>query len=211
MGDAGNRRTIAPARLAIGFEPGKRVKLKLGDGTEVTGKYLGLVPLPPEDYAARYGTARASLKKLALLPLPGDTVTVLLVSGADWSGAFRGFDFDGVVIEDGRGMVATRSTQILELTMPSSASISGATLGFLIAERRVPFRSGIGIELAPRRRGSRPATRITLPVDNIVSIEIRPTSGKKVGAIVGGVLDIAVLAALAICGASAQGATWGPC
>lgn len=199
--DAGNRRLLVPDSLPV-LQPGAQIKVKLRDSTEMAGTYRGIEPLPADEYAERYTRYRAEVMPRVSLPALNDTVLVALVSGEDRRGKFLGFDPGGVVVESTDATVTVSLWAVAQLSAANGPTIDGEILPLLVAPGATPFRSALSLEL-PRRRGTRkqkPSQRIAL--DQIVTVEVRPTGARLAGAAGGVIIDVAVLVALAVCLAS---------
>lgn len=199
--DAGNKRVIAPDSLPV-LQPGAQIKVKLRDSTEMAGTYRGIEPLPADEYAERYTRYRAEVMPRVSLPALNDTVVVALVSGEDRRGRFLGFDPGAVVVESTDATVIVSLWAVAQLSAASGSTIDGEILALLSEQSTTPLRSALSLELPKRRRTRKqePSRRIAL--DQIATIEVRPTSARLTGAAGGAIIDVAVLIALVVCAAS---------
>jgi len=204
--DSGNKRTVAPESFAPDtIETGTMFKLRLRDGSLVKGKYLGIEPLPAEEYAARYAWIRE--QHLTNVPLPelGDTVTLVMISGGELDAEFLGFDLYSVLVwkPGAPGPESVRPGDIDELRVRGNAAIPGETLALLLSEGALPFHSAFAMQVAPaigRAGGKR-----LLPMEEILFIEWKPGTGRTVGTIVGVTIDVAILVTAVAAGASMSG------
>lgn len=174
------------------------------DGRSVRGKYIGLVPLPAEEYAGRYESARA--RHLPVVPLPelGDTVTLYMTGGGELNAELLGFD-PGVVSVRTLGSAQPESVQaqeVRQLQTGCGATITGEALSFLLSEGALPFHSALAVHLTAV--GNPAGLERRVPLDRVALIEWDSDKGRKVGTIVGGVIDAAVLVAIVV-GCTASG------
>jgi hypothetical protein len=198
--DSGNKRTIAAEDITPDtIKPGKAFTLRLRDGGTVDGRYFGIEPLPAEEYAARYAATRE--RHLTTVPLPElrDTVTLSMMLGSELSAEFLGFDFYKVLIwKPGAPLPqGVRPGDIDNLLVEGSTAIEGETLTLLLSEGALPFHSAFVMQ-APPTIGKASSQRL-LPVDQVLLIEWKPSTGRTVGAIVGATIDAAVLVAITYC------------
>jgi len=77
--NAGKRKPIE-AWQVVAVGPGTPVDVSLRDGGQVSGKYVGLVPVPPEQYADSFGRSREA-NGSCHTPALGSTTTVAVKSG----------------------------------------------------------------------------------------------------------------------------------
>jgi hypothetical protein len=201
--DSGSRQRLAPESFAPDtIEPGKTLKLRLRDGGVVEGKYLGLEPLPAEEYAARYAWTRE--QHLVNVPLPelGDTVTLCMTWGGELDAEFLGFDLYKVLVRKlgEPGPESVRPGDIDMLRVRGNAAIGGETLALLLSEGAFPFHSAVAMQVQPAI-GLAGGKRL-LPMDEVLFIEWNSGTARTAGTIVGATIDVAILVAAVYCAAS---------
>ncbi|UCF20110.1 MAG: hypothetical protein JSU87_01500 [Gemmatimonadota bacterium] len=202
--DSGNKRTIRPESFAPDtIDLGKTFKLRLRDGSVVGGKYLGIEPLPDEEYAARYAVARE--QRLMNVPLPeiGETVTLRMNRGDELDAEFLGFDFNSVLVrKPGEfGPESLRLGDIRQFRVAGNEAIRGEALTLLLSEGALPLQSALVVQAKPAK--GREGGRRLLPMDEVLLIEWKPGAGRTVGAIIGATIDVAILVAVGACAATA--------
>ena len=200
--DAGSRHSLAPQRFAPStLKPGRKIRLKLRDGSAVDGAYTGIEQLPPEEYAARYAAARE--RHLTVVPLPelGDTAT-LCMRGTELDVEFLGFDRYRVLVRElGRAEPEhVRPQRIAELRGRGDASASGEVLALLISEGALPFHSAVAMQMPPAINAA--GGKRLVPLDQIDRMEWKSSTGRTVGLVIGGMLDLTVLAIAVACSAT---------
>lgn len=194
--DAGNKEVYAPANVERALEPGTKITLVLVDSREVKGKFAGLEPEAPEEYAKRYSVARAELAPRFALPGLGEPVTVTYQTGALLQAEFAGFDLGWlIVVTDTRK--AVRVSDLRELASDSGA-ISGEALALLGAEGALPLVSGIALDDAKLADGSR-EERTRIPLDDVRYITRKPSTARTKGLIMGALVDAAAVALIVAC------------
>ncbi len=203
--DATTAQSLAPRQLAPqAIEPGREITLQLRDGRSLKGKYIGIVPLPAEEYAGRYQSARERHLPTAPLPELGDTVTLYMTGGGELNAEFIGFD-PGVVSVRTLGSAQPESIQaqeVRQLQTGCGAAMTGEALRFLLSEGALPFQSALAVHLTAV--GNPAGLEQRVPLDRVALIEWDSDKGRKVGTIVGGVIDAAVLVAVVV-GCTATG------
>jgi hypothetical protein len=112
--DAGDPRSFELQHIEEKIRRGQRIKLRLKDGTDVSGKYLGAEGVQSSDYVVRYEKAREALATELSLPALGDSVAV-----AEETVRLSLADVVGLADRDGH-------------------ILSGAMLAAAIAARQVP-------------------------------------------------------------------------
>lgn len=201
--DAGNPRSFELQHIEEKIRRGQRIKLRLKDGTDVSGKYLGAEGVRSPEYVVRYEKARQALATELPLPALGDSVAVFLARGEKRIGEFRGFDQDWILVTGAEETVRLSLADISGLADRDGHIVSGAMLAGAIAARQVPSQywrlTGMALELSPPPGGARIVERQVISLDRIAFIEQRSHTGRTVGMIVGGVIDAAALIALMIC------------
>jgi hypothetical protein len=201
MVDAGNKRVVVPDSLPV-LQPGAQINVKLRDNTEMAGTYRGIEPLPADEYADRYTRYRAEVMHRVSLPALHDTVLVALVAGEDRRGRFLGFDPGAVVVESTGATVTVSLWAVDRLSAVNGSTIDGENLILLSEQGTTPLRSALSLELSPPAGGTPTAERQVISLDRIAFIERKSHTGRRVGMIVGGVIDAAALIALMICASS---------
>jgi hypothetical protein len=194
--DAGNKQVYAPANVERALEPGTKVTVVLLDSREVKGKYAGLEPEPPEEYAERYAVARAELAPRFPLPGLGEPITVTYRTGALLKAEFAGFDLGWlIVVTNARQAVPLADLRELEST---AGTISGDALALLISEGALPLMSGIALDDAKLADGSR-EERARIPLDGVRYITRKPSTARTKGLILGALVDAAAIALIVAC------------
>jgi hypothetical protein len=162
----------------------------------VKGKYAGLEPEAPEEYAERYAAARAELAPRFALPGLGDPITVTYQTGALLQAELAGFDLGRlVVVADGRQTM--RISDLRELSH-ADGIIAGEALALLIAQGTLPLMSGIAIDDAKLAGGSR-EERTLIPLDGVHYITYTPSTRRTRGLISGAIVDAAVIVLIVVC------------
>ncbi|MGH8004366.1 MAG: hypothetical protein ACRECJ_06555 [Limisphaerales bacterium] len=186
------------------LKPGTKIDLFLRDGTVLSGKYAGLYQRPEEEYAGLYSAVRREKEAEVLLPPLGESLTVGLMSGRDTAGVFLGFDFHTLLLRKGV------DTSRIELPMAAKLNLAEAEpVKKLSSDGAIPFRSMIElktrIKIPPHsaKRGNDSLHRVA--AEQVVQIQI-PTikKGKSTGALIGAIVDVAVLITVAIIAATEE-------
>jgi hypothetical protein len=201
--DSGNKRTVASESFAPDtIEPGKLIKLRLRGGGTVDGAYLGIEPIPDEEYAKRYARARERYLPSIQLPELGDTVTLCMIGGGELHTELLGFDLYNVLVRTPGepGLESVSPEDVDQLLVGGDASIRGETLALLLSEGALPFRSAIAMQVPPTT--GRAGGKRLLPIDEVLYIEWKPGTGRTVGTIVGLTFDLAILTAAVVCAAT---------
>ncbi|MGD2152487.1 MAG: hypothetical protein PVG79_04415 [Gemmatimonadales bacterium] len=197
--DTARTREFGPEVFASDAPPadtpklGAELKLRLRDGEVVTGKYLGVEPLPGEEYAERYARARERQMPRFLLPALGDTVSLRMTSGAELAAEFLGFDHERSVLLNAPTPIRLLTTNLREITGPGGATISGAALDSLIVNGDLPVLSALALEVKVEERRRRVKRRRLIPLDSVVWGGQRPRSGRTVGLVSGLAVDVTTL------------------
>lgn len=204
--DATTARSLAPQELAPEtIEPSQKITVRLRDGRSIEGRYIAILPLPADEYAERYESARERHSTIAPLPQLGDTVTLHMARGGELNAEFLGFDLDAVSVRTpGAAPERVRAREVRELRAGSGGAITGAALEFLLSEGALPVHSALALQTTPARDGA--GGKRLLPLDRIALIEWDSDSGRTVGTIVGGVVDAALIVVLvSVCAQSGCG------
>jgi hypothetical protein len=136
--DAGDPRSFELQHIEEKIRRGQRIKLRLKDGTDVSGKYLGAEGVQSSDYVVRYEKAREALATELPLPALGDSVAVFLARGEKRIGEFRVFDHDWILVADAEETVRLSLADVVGLADRDGHILSGAMLAAAIAARQVP-------------------------------------------------------------------------
>ncbi len=172
---------------------GAEVKLKLRDGEVVTGKYLGVEPLPAEEYAERYARARASQTPRFQLPALGDTVGLRMTSGAELKAEFLGLDHQRSVVVNAETPLRVLTTDLREIAGSGGDTVSGEALDSLIINGDLPVVSGLALEVAVEERRRRVKRTRLIPLNSVVWAGQRPRGGRTVGFVVGLAVDMTTI------------------
>ena len=194
--DSGNKQVYAPTNVERALEPGTKITVVLLDSKEVNGKFAGLEPEPPEQYAGRYAVARAELAPRFALPGLGESITITYRTGALLQAKHAGFDLDRlIVVTDAR-----QTLRLLDVRELASADgiLSCDALTVLIAQGAVPLTSGIALDDAKLADGRR-EERTRVPLDGVRYITRKPSTARTKGLILGALVDAAAIALVVAC------------
>lgn len=199
--DATTARSLTPRKLAPEtIEPGQKIKLQLRNGHSVDGEYIGIEPLPAEEYAARYASTRE--QHLTIIPLPelGDTVTLRMTQGGELDAEFLGFDLHMMSVRTlGRSEPeGVQPHEVRELCIRGGGAITGEALEFLHSEGALPVHSALAMQTTAA--GNRAGGKRLVPLDRIALIEWDSDNGRKVGTIIGGVIDAVAIVVITAAG-----------
>ncbi len=127
------------------IKPGTRIIVILWSGDQVEGKFVELVNVPTEEYAASYAKCREQLKDKIVLPELEETVTVVATNGLQYSLEFLGFDY-GCILTRFEVMGKTRTARedlrlIKNIVDSRGNSIGKEEVRKLIFERKIPLLS----------------------------------------------------------------------
>ncbi|MEO5989491.1 MAG: hypothetical protein ABIU54_13350 [Candidatus Eisenbacteria bacterium] len=191
---------VIPAGEAATVPRGKPMVVTQRDGKRIAGAYRDTTTLGDSAYAGlwrRWESAAQRAQSVA----PGDPITVVDASG-EWSATFAGYHYRSIVVAplpDG----APKRVLLSNLRMlrgPNGYESSGEALAALDANWALPSRLALVIGLEPHGRGitEMVPSKLTVPCSEIRSISLdRRHVGRNVGALVGMVGDVIILAGLA--------------
>lgn len=191
---------VIPAGEAATIRRGKRMVVTLRDGRRIAGAYRDTTSLDASAYAKlwrRWENTEPRARSVAL----GDQVTVSDASG-EWRGIFAGYHYRSIVVAPLQDGVPTRVllSNLNTLRGPNGYESSGETLAELDAAWALPSQFALVIGLDPRGRDitkMEPSSQ-TVPCSEIRSISLdRKHIGRTVGAVVGMVGDVVIVASLA--------------
>ena len=185
---AGKTKPIEARRVgAVG--PGTAVDISLTDGGQLSGKYVGLVPVPPEQYADSFARSREA-NGSEHSPALGSTVTVALKSGKEKHGELLGFNPRLLVIRETAGQPSTdvELSRVVRLSDSAGDGVEGEVLLRMALAGKIPFLSAMAVDTA--------SGRTQIPLDRVARIDV-PEKGhaKLVGFLVGAVIDAVIVVA----------------
>ena len=192
-----NSRNHAPKPLVqqdlLTLDPGEPLEVQLWDGTRLSGRFQGLHWISPEEYGPTYETARAG--PAPNLPRLGPGAVLVKTNGQLIRGEYRGIGPGFVALGETGGRLSTVDfDMVMTLTDASGDRIAGRDLGALVEDRRVPLVTGISLEQWTGNRivDSGQVASLSLPARR------GGTGAARTGLIVGAVVDVAMVVALAI-------------
>ena len=157
---------------------------------EVKGKYLELVRVPAEEYAASYANCREQIKEEIVLPELGDTVTVIATNGKQYELGFLGFDYGTILFRFermGKTRTAKENIRLIKNIVDSHGNIIGVeAVRRLISEGKISILSS-GIIIKSK------AGRTQIAWEDIYQIQVKEKGMPSavilvVGGLIGGVL-----------------------
>jgi hypothetical protein len=171
------------------LETGEAVEVHLWDGRVLSGKYQGLEWARPQEYGPRYEAARKTLEAEVPLPALGPGARLTVTSGESDTGDFRGVGPGFVRFAQEGGPESTiRMQRVVTLSDAEGRSITGDTLGRLVAERRLPALTSLVIETPVGNE------RVDHAEVAGLSRLVRSHSGRVTGTLIGLAVDVAVVA-----------------
>jgi len=191
--NAGKRKPIE-AWQVVAVGPGTPVDVSLRDGGQLSGKYVGLVPVPPEQYADSFERSREA-NGSAHPPVLGSTVTVAVKSGKQKQGELLGFDLKSLVIREagGKQPTAVELSRVVRLSDSAGGDVEGETLRRMALAGKIPYLSAMAVDTA--------SGRTQVPLDLVARIDVPKKShatltGFLVGAVIDAVLVVAAVNSL---------------
>jgi hypothetical protein len=173
---------------------GTPITVLVGQNTEVSGRYVGVRDKLPDLYRQEYESALRSLKTDTPLPLPGDSLTVILTDTRKTSirGQLLGVD-PGLLLlnaDPHGGPTRLPIETILEITTDQRGRTHLPTLVDCIRGGLLPYRTETVLLM-----GGTDTTRI--PFSSVAKIkEYSAGSGKWTFFTVGLIVDVALVAVL---------------
>ena len=178
------------------IKPGTKLTIFLNSGELLTGKYIGMLPLPEEEYRRLYSEAKAG--DCAILPDLGEEISVEQSQGQELRGELLGFEYQTLLL----GMLPksdepSRIPQntIVSITDSSGRLILPEPLQELSRAGKIPVRSKISLVSENRTVDNklRPDTAL-VDFYEISQVQIHlKKSGKMTGLLVGAIIDFAVI------------------
>jgi hypothetical protein len=149
------------------YKPGTNVRIFLIDGTLLHGKFLGVEPLPEEEYAEKYTRCREKLSEEYLLPEIGDTITITTIHNPEKPVDCEFLGFDGGKMEI-KGIGFTKAelislNEIQTIRNRQGEEMDPEILNRLMIESKIPFLSAVSLQI---EQGN-----IMVPTDTIKKIE----------------------------------------
>jgi hypothetical protein len=188
--NAGKRKPIEPSEV-VAVGPGTPVDVFLRDGGQLSGKFMGLVPVPPEQYADSFARSREA-NGSEHPPLLGSTVTVAVKSGKQKQGELLGFGLKSLVIREtgAEQPTAVELSRIVRVSDSAGDDVDGRALQRLVTEGKIPLLSAMAVDTA--------SGRTQIPLDLVARIDVpRKSHGKMTGFLVGAAIDaVLVIAAV---------------
>ena len=125
--------------------PGTRIIILLKSGDQLRGKYLKLVRVPQEEYAASYSKCREQIKEEIVLPELGETVTVIATNDKHYVLEFLGFDHGSILTRFemmGKIRTAEEDLRLIKNIVDSHGNIIGEEeVRKLISEGKISLLS----------------------------------------------------------------------
>ncbi len=183
------------ARDVETLQVGTAVELTLRDGRTVRGRFQGLDLTVTEARIPQYQASARDLAEKLGLPGPGPGARVALTRGAEATGELIGYGPDFVVFREreGKPPVVVSLDRIVRLAGADRRTITGPVLEELLRTA--------GVRLLARVRLEQADVTTLIPYEDVVGMGyvVSPSSGKETGLIVGAVLDVLYIAAMALC------------
>ena len=192
----GKPRTVSPLAVASA-SPGQSVELSLRDGSLVTGRLQGVEAVEDALYRERW---KGSLQALAgTATLPGLGAVHVRTAKGEADATLLGLRPGRLVIRQGRRVDADTVAldSLTSLGVPGGGSVDGVTVARLAQEGKLPFLDALVVKANGARR--------VIPLEDVHSASFLSKSGKKTGAIIGAVLDAAVVTLAVIAASSESG------
>lgn len=172
---------------------GDTCRVFLRDNGTVVGAFNSVDRLPKEQYQQRYQNALQQLNSSIYLPSLGDTVGLQLTSSQNLRAAFFGIDRKQIEFQE-IGKIDTGKascTSVVRITGNSGRYIGGDSLSSMIFKGQIPLLSTM---LISNEKGLS-----QVPLDKISKIDVTVKENKywKVGLIMGIILDLALVLAIA--------------
>ena len=137
-----------PGRSVETVKPGTQIEIVLKDGSQLSGKYLGLERYPEKEYVEKYQKSQENLRERIPLPAVGDSIAITTISRKPFKCAFLGFDFrylwmrmtnrnesDAVILRD-----------LTSIEDNQGNILTGETVRDLINKGEIPLLSAIVIQ-----------------------------------------------------------------
>ena len=170
------------------FQPGTRIEILTKDSAIVQGKYTGVKDTNLEEYDRIYSRNLDSISNEPRLPAIGDSIVVYSWAGKkDIECVFFGFDYESILLKfpDRPEKTKVNLYTIRDITDQFGNDIQSNILRKMVAEGEIPILSGISVE--------QEAGEVLVRIDDIDQIRFRTSSGKIMGFLVGGIIDVIVL------------------
>ncbi len=185
------------------LKPGTKIDLYLRDGTVLSGKYSGLYQRSEEEYAGLYAAAREENQKEVLLPPLGESLAVTYTAGKDTAGVLLGFDFQSILLQTGPKTSRINLPALAKLSVARLNLIDAGAVKRLSSAGKIPSLSMIEVSTRAENSASTAKRSEEIPrrvaLEEVIQIQVpNPKSGKSTGALIGAVVDLAVLVTVAI-------------
>jgi len=188
--NSGQSKAIEASQV-VAVGPGTPVDVSLRDGGQLSGKYVGLVPVPPEQYADSFARSREG-NGSEHVPALGSPVTVTLQSGKQQQGELLGFDGHRLVIRESgaKQPTAVELSRVVRLSDSAGGEVGGESLRRMSLAGKIPSLSAMAVDTA--------SGRTQVPLDLVSRIDV-PKKGhaKLAGFLVGAVIDAVIVIAIA--------------
>ena len=199
-----------PGWRIVKVKPGTKINVLLHNGEQTKGKYLGMEPIPLDEYTHRYSSFRENKRSEILLPVLNSTITIQSKSGVQGEREFLGFDYLYTIDEHDPNIMQSLSTSahtinvrtigdttvgqvmvanVAEITDSEGNVVDGKDLTSLTRTNRIPLLSAIALYDSLGKK--------LIPMDEVQQIEMRNEKNAKwEGLIFGGIVDAVVIIAL---------------
>ena len=171
------------------IEIGTDIVITRLDSLIVEGEFAGVRQKNAKQYRAQYLQVGTQVGDSAHLPLPGDSITYALITNPEklYNGMFLGVD-PGILYVTRVG----RKVPVIDLVMlkrNQEAAANLSALQWLIKERKLPLLT-VGVLVKVR------GDTVEVPIASMARIaENEVPHGKLTGTLIGGVIDVIVIAA----------------
>jgi len=171
------------------IKSGSQMEIFLKDGTQLSGKYVGLERVSEEEYAERYAKSRKQNLEEVILPLLGDSI---IFSGVSTEEArlyeFLGFGYKTVMLKvAGSTDISEVRLDVLRYAEDSCGNVFELeAIEKLISEGKIPLLSAIVIQSEAGRR--------EVAIENVyqIQVHIKRHGGRWMGLLVGAAVDAIV-------------------
>jgi len=175
-------KTVPPLEV-VRLDKGRGVELTLRDGSQVSGRFDGLEPIPQSQYRDRWKESLQALAPATLVPGLG-AAQLRTKGGKESEVTLVGLLPGALRIRTGRSATVGAVTldSVATLGVPGGGSIDGATLARLAQEGRLPFLDGVALK-------AKDGTRQVVPLESVRSGSFKHGHGALIGALTGLAID----------------------
>jgi hypothetical protein len=192
---------VIPAGEAMLLRPGTTLKLRLREGGDVEGRFLGRALLDPVIYAGRFAS-RTDSSWWAPFAL-GETLRVTLVDGREWVLPFAGYGELALLLErpDSPDPLRVPFEFAREVRGSDGEEIEAKALSRAFRAGKLPSAEVLVLEqlLPLGSQSDRWAMALRIPVEDIRSASLElPSSGTSPGSSVGGGIALGLIAGIVV-------------